>query len=105
MKAERKKNEILKFLNLYIKEVIDNPGIIITVLDVNIPSKKGVMNIYLSIFPEKFTKEVINLLKKEERKLKNILKLSKILRYLPKKIYFYNLANLKLLEEVDKILK
>jgi hypothetical protein len=46
------------------------------------------MNIYLSIFPEKFTKEVINLLKKEERKLKKFLKLSKILRYLPKKYIF-----------------
>jgi len=105
MKAERKKNEIIKFLNLYIKKITDDPKIIISVLDVNVPTKKGVMNIYLSIFPEKYIKEVIMLLEQEEKKLKKILKSFKILRYLPKKIYFYNIGNLKLLEEIDKILK
>lgn len=105
MFKERKKGEIIKKINMILREIIDDPQVIITILDVNLVYKKGNMFIYLSIFPDKKKFEVIKNLKKDILKIKSIIKKRKILKYLPKKIFFRYDPGLKFMQEIDKILK
>ncbi|MCS7183748.1 MAG: ribosome-binding factor A [Patescibacteria group bacterium] len=105
MHQERKKREVIKKISFILKEIIDNPKIFLTVLDIILPSKKGIMVIYLSIFPDEKKNEVIKILLKESNKIKQLIKKQKFLRYLPKKIFFKYDSGLKSMEEIDKILK
>ncbi|GIW65753.1 MAG: hypothetical protein KatS3mg094_272 [Candidatus Parcubacteria bacterium] len=105
MLQERKKSEFIKKLSLVLREIIDDHKIIITILDVNLPSKKGNMIIYLSVFPDVKIFEVIEILKKEIPKIKKIIKKMRILRYIPKKIFFRYDQSLKSMEEIDKIFR
>ena len=105
MYRERKKKEIIKQLNLVLRKIIDDPNIILTVLDINLPIKKGNMIIYLSIFPDEKKDEVINLLKKELINLKKVLKKNKVIKFLPKLILFKYDPGLRFMQDIDKILK
>jgi ribosome-binding factor A len=63
------------------------------------------MKVKISIFPDEKAKEVISDLNKDSIKIKNELKESIYLRYLPKKIIFQYSKDLKEAQEIDKILK
>lgn len=105
MKLERKKSEVIKKINLILKSIIDDPKIILTVLDVNLPAKKGNMTIYLSIFPDDKKEMVVRNLIKETNKIKLSLKKFKVLKYLPKKIFFRYDPSLRFMQDLDKIFK
>jgi ribosome-binding factor A len=105
MKQDRKKKEVIKNLSLVLRDVIDDPKIIFSVLDINLPTKKGDMFIYLSIFPDEKKDEVINLLRKETIKIKKAINKLKILKYIPKKIFFRYDPGLRFMQNIDKILK
>jgi len=105
MHQERRKKDLIKELNKILKIIIDDPQIIVTVLDVNLPTKKGVMIINLSVFPDHQVKNILQFLKKEIDKIKKFLKRSKIKIIIPKRIFFKYSPNLKFMAELDKILK
>jgi len=104
MRVERKKFLLIEVLSKILRERI-NPKVIFTILDVSLPQKGGVMKVKISIFPDQKAKEVISDLNKDSTKIKNELKKSIYLRYLPKKIIFRYSKDLKEAQEIDKILK
>ncbi|GIW66126.1 MAG: hypothetical protein KatS3mg095_0024 [Candidatus Parcubacteria bacterium] len=105
MIQERKKNNFIRKLSFILNNIIDDPKIIISILDINLPSKKGNMFVYLSIFPDDKKDEIIRILRKESLKIKNRIKKLKVLRYLPRKIFFKYDQSLKFMQEIDKILR
>jgi ribosome-binding factor A len=60
------------------------------------------MKIYLSVFPERKEKEIINFLNKNSYKIKRDLIKRTFLRHLPQKIIFYSSSAMK---EAEKVLK
>ncbi len=104
MRSERKRFLIIETLSKILKDRID-PKIIFTILDVSLPQKGGVMKVKISIFPDEKAKKVVSELNKDSIKIKNELKKSIYLRYLPRKIIFRYSKDLKEAQEIDKILQ
>jgi ribosome-binding factor A len=77
-------------------------NIFLTVVDVKLPQKGGRMKIYLSIYPEKEIKKIINYLNKRQNKIKEEIKNNIYLRYLPSEVIFYPSFEFK---EAEKVLK
>lgn len=99
---ERKKFETIKKISSILQKIIPEKNILLTIVDLNLPKKGGVLKIYLSIFPENKEKEIIKFLNQNQKKIKNEIKENVYLRYLPSKIVFYSSSAFK---EADEVLK
>ncbi len=104
---ERKKFEIIRKISEILNSHNPKKNVLITVVDLNLPQKGGKMKVYLSIFPEKERKEVIEYFNKISKTIKNELKENVYLRHLPSKIVFYPsdefIEAQKIFEIIDKI--
>lgn len=106
---DRKRFELIKQLSIILREELDDPSIIFTVVDLTLPKKGGKMKVYLSIFPEEKEREILSFLNENSFKIKQDIIKKNFLRYLPSKIIFYSSniikdANqvLNLIDEFDK---
>lgn len=101
---ERKRFELIKQISTIIREKLDDPSIIFTVVDLTLPKKGGKMKVYLSIFPEVKEKEIINFLNKNSFKIKQDIIKRVFLRYLPSKIIFYPSSVMKNADQVLRLI-
>ncbi len=101
---ERKKFEIIRQISEIISKLNLNKKIFTTIVDVKLPKKGGFMKIYLSIYPEKETKNLIDYLNKKQNKIKEEIKKNIHLKYLPSKIIFYPSFEFKEASEVLKLI-
>lgn len=99
---ERKRFELIRQISLIIKEKLPNINNIFTVIDLTLPKKGGIMKVYLSVFPEKNEREIINFLNRNNFKIKKEIIKRLFLRHLPRKIIFYPSSAMK---DADKVLK
>ncbi len=99
---ERKKYEIIRKISEILNSLLPKKNIIVTIVDLTLPQKGGWFKVYLSIFPEKERKEIINYFNKNSQKIKNYLKEQVFLRHLPSKIVFYPSDEIA---EAQKVLK
>lgn len=99
---ERKRFEIIRKLSEIIHKLNPKKNIILTIVDINLPPKRGVMKIYLSVFPENKASEIINYLNKKQKTIKEEIKKNIFLRHLPSKVIFYPSFEFK---EAEKVLK
>lgn len=99
---ERKKIEIIRRLSEIINKLNNQKNTVITITDVTMPSKGGLMKIYLSVFPDNRETELVQYLNAINFKIKkeclNVIRF----RYLPRKIIFKTSKSIK---EGDKLLK
>lgn len=101
---ERKKFETIKKVSQVIQKLIPQRNVLVTIVDLKLPQKGGAMKIYLSIFPEKEIKFIINYLNKISRTIINDLKQELYFRYLPSKIIFYPSYEFKRGEEILRLI-
>lgn len=101
---ERKRFELIKQISAIIREKLDDPSVISTVVDLTLPQKGGQMKVYLSIFPEVKEKEIIKLLNKNSFKIKQDMIKRVFLRYLPNKIIFYSSSVMKNADQVLRLI-
>jgi ribosome-binding factor A len=99
---ERKKFEIIRKISEIIYKLNPQKNVFLTIIDVKLPQKGGRMKVYLSIYPEKKTKRVIDYLNKRQNKIKEEIKRNIYLRYLPSEVIFYPSFEFK---EAEKVLK
>jgi len=99
---ERKKFETIRKISEIIYKLAPQKNIFLTIVDVKLPQKGGRMKIYLSIYPEKEIKKVIDYLNKRQKKIKEEIKRNIYLRYLPSEVIFYPSFEFK---EAEKVLK
>jgi ribosome-binding factor A len=99
---ERKRFEIIRKISEIIYKLNPQKNIFLTIVDVKLPQKGGRMKIYLSVYPEKETKKVIDYLNKRQKKIEEEIKSNVYLRYLPSKVIFYPSFEFK---EAEKVLK
>ena len=96
--------ESLKKLSKAIAKFNPNPNALITVVDLKMGKKGGWMRAYLSIFPEKYCKDLINYFNKNQKSILSEIKKNLYLRYLPSKIVFYPSWEFKIADQVLKII-
>jgi len=101
---EQKFFETLKKLAEIVNKFNPNPNVLITVVDLKMGKKGGWMKAYLSIFPEKHSKDLINYFNKNQRSILNEIKKNLYLRYLPSKIIFFPSWEFKIADKVLKII-
>ncbi len=102
---ERRRFEIIKKVSEILMKFNIFHNIFFTVVDISLPKRKGVMKIYLSIFPEKMIQEVISYFNKIQKEIKNEIKKSIYLRHLPSKLKFFPSFEFKEAQEVFSILE
>ncbi len=86
---ERKKFEIIKKISEILLEFLPQRNILVTVVDLKLPERKGNLKVYLSIYPEKEREEIIKYFNSLSKEIKNEIKKRVYLRHLPSKIVFY----------------
>lgn len=101
---ERKKFETIRKISEIIYKLNPKKNVLLTIVDLKLPRKGGVMKIYLSIFPEIEIKEVIDYLNKKQKTIKDEIRKNVYLRHLPSKVIFYPSFEFKLAEEVLKLI-
>ena len=84
---ERKIFEIIKKLNEAFIYLNPEKNTLISIVDIKLPKKGGVMKIWLSIYPREKEKDIIKELSNNQKKIISYLKKLK-LKYLPRKIIF-----------------
>lgn len=99
---ERKKFEFIRKIGEILVNLNPKKNVLFTIVDLKLPKKGGEMKVYLSVFPEKEAKEIINFFNKVSSKIKNELKKRVFLRYLPSKIVFHLT---RAISEGEKVLK
>ncbi len=97
---ERKKFEVIRKISEIINKFNPERNVLLTIVDIRLPKKGGVMKVYLSVFPETKTKEIIKYLNREQKAIKNEIIDNLYLRYLPSKIIFYPSFEFKEAQEV-----
>ena len=101
---ERKKFETIRKISEIIYKLNPKKNILLTVVDLKLPRKGGVMKVYLSVFPEKEIKDIIDYLNKKQKTIKDEIRKNIYLRYLPSKVVFYPSFEFKLAERVLKLI-
>lgn len=86
---ERKKFEVIKKISEIILEFLPKKNIIVTVVDLKLPKRKGNLKVFLSVYPEKEREEIIKYFNNLSKEIKNEIKERVYLRHLPSKIVFY----------------
>lgn len=97
---ERKKFEIIRKISEIICKINPENNILLTIVDITLPQKRGIMKIYLSVFPETKTKEILNYFNKKQKTIKKEIIENVYLRYLPSKIIFYPSFEFKQAQQV-----
>jgi ribosome-binding factor A len=101
---ERKKFEVIRKISEIINKLNPEKNVLLTVIDVSLPKKGGVIKIYLSVFPEEKTKEIINYLNKKQRTIKNKIIENVYLRHLPSKVLLYASFEFKKAQKVLELI-
>jgi len=101
---ERKRFEVIKKISEIIYQLIPEKNVLLTVVDLILPQKGGLMKVYLSIFPEAKTNDLIKYLNKRQKTIKYEIRKNIYLRYLPSKVIFYPSSEFRQAEEVLKLI-
>jgi len=101
---ERKKYEIIKALSEILEKFNIFENVVFTIVDIKLPKKGGYLRVFLSIFPENMSKQLISFFKQIERTIRKELKESVYLRHLPARIVFYQSLEFKEAEKVYQLL-
>lgn len=86
---ERKKSEFIKIISEIILRFNPSKNNIITVTDLKLPKKGGVLKVYLSVFPEKEVYKVIDYLNLKQKTIIKEFKKNMYVKYLPSRVIFY----------------
>lgn len=97
---ERKLFEVIRKISEIINKINPEKNVLITVVEVSLPKKRGTMKIYLSIFPEQKTKEIIKYLNNKQKTIKKEIIENLYLRHLPSKVIFYPSYEFRKAQEV-----
>jgi ribosome-binding factor A len=97
---ERKRFEIIRKISEIINKLNPEKNVLLTIVDISLPQKGGKMKIYLSVFPEAKTKEIINYFNRKQKTIKEEIIENVYLRYLPSKIVFYPSFEFKKAQQV-----
>ncbi|GIW67170.1 MAG: hypothetical protein KatS3mg096_038 [Candidatus Parcubacteria bacterium] len=101
---ERKKFETIRKISEIIYKLNPKKNVLLTIVDLKLPKKGGVMKVYLSVFPENDIENIIGYLNKKQKTIKDEIRKNVYLRYLPSKIIFYPSFEFKLAERVLKLI-
>lgn len=101
---ERKKIETIRRLSEILNKVNNHKNTIITITNIIMPSKGGVMTIYLSVFPDKNELKIIQYLNAINFKIKKECLVTICFRHLPRKIIFKTSKSIKEGEELLKLI-
>jgi ribosome-binding factor A len=101
---ERKKFELIKKISEIIYQLNPQKNILLTIVDLTLPQKGGIMKIYLSIFPEKDSSQLIKYLNSKQKTIKSEIIKNVYLRYLPSKIVFYPSSEFKKAEIILQLI-
>jgi ribosome-binding factor A len=101
---ERKRFEVIKKISEIIYQLIPEKNVLLTVVDLILPQKGGLMKVYLSIFPEEKANNLIKYLNKRQKTIKDEIRKNIYLRYLPSKVVFYPSSEFRQAEEVLKLI-
>ena len=63
------------------------PEAMVTVMRIEVSDNLRFAKVFISVFPERKEKEIINLLKKHKKRLKNFMKIKTKLRFLPDVVF------------------
>jgi len=102
---ERKKFEVINRLSEIIFKLNPFSDVFLTIVNLKLPKKGGIMKVYLSVFPEEKIDEVIGYFNKISSEVKKEIKQNIFLRYLPSKIVFLPSYELKEAHEVLMLLE
>jgi len=99
---ERKKFETIRKISEIIYKINPQKNIFLTIVDIKLPQKGGRMKVYLSVYPETETRQMIDYLNKKQKEIKEEIKKNIYLRYLPSQVVFSPSFEFR---EAEKILK
>lgn len=102
---ERKKFEVLRQLSEILKKFNIFSNVLFTIVDLRLPKRRGIMKVYLSVFPQEKTKEVVDYFNKIHKEIKNEIKENVYLRHLPSQIKFFSSSVFEEAEQVFRLLE
>ncbi len=86
---ERKRFEVIRKISEILLQFLPKKNLLVTVVDLKLPKRKGYLKVYLSVYPEKEREEMIKYFNRFSKEIKNEIKKKIYLRHLPSKVIFY----------------
>lgn len=99
---ERKRFEIIRKVSEILNKYNIFANVFFTIVDIRLPKKGGIMKIYLSVFPQQKSREVVDFFNKMQKEIKNEIKENIYLRHLPSQLRFFSSSAF---EEADRVFR